>query len=121
MTKLSVKFDDLTKQISKLLELFEISAKALVEKDFGLEKENKDVKKIMEKIDNLLNQNKIIARGVSLLHESQNSFETPSTQKPPQTQQQISPPNPTGSKQSIDVGKYQKSISSRYPRLPRPE
>ena len=66
MTNLSLKFDNLTTQISKLLELFEISAKAMAEKDFDLEKDNKDV---IEKLDNLADQNKTIARGISLMHE----------------------------------------------------
>ena len=69
MTNLSIKFNNLATQISKLLELFEISAKALAEKDFSLEKETNENKKIIEKIDNLLEQNKIIARGLTLLHE----------------------------------------------------
>ncbi|MEK6906008.1 MAG: hypothetical protein AABW81_00110 [Nanoarchaeota archaeon] len=65
---LSGKVDNLTGQISSLLNLFEISAKTLAKRDFE-ERENKDSKKIVEKIDSLLEQNKIIARGISLLHE----------------------------------------------------
>jgi len=56
MTNLAVKFDDMTNQLSKLLELFEISAKALAEKDTSLDRDKK--------------QNKIIARGVSMIHEN---------------------------------------------------
>jgi hypothetical protein len=64
MTNLAVKFDNLSDQISKLLELFEISAKTLAEKGaMG------DDKKILEKIDSLLDQNKVIAKGIALLHE----------------------------------------------------
>jgi hypothetical protein len=63
MTNLAVKFDSLSGQISKLLELFELSAKTLAEKDFSQDK------KLSEKLDNILDQNKIIAKGVSLLHE----------------------------------------------------
>jgi len=76
MTNLSVKFDNLSSQISKLLELFEISAKALAEKNpsFG-------GKEINKKIDNLLEQNKLIARGLTLMHEKEpkenmNSYQT---------------------------------------------
>jgi len=69
MVNLSVKFDNLTHQISKLLELFEISAKALAEKDFEIEKGNKENVKIIEKIENVLEQNKTIARGLSLMHD----------------------------------------------------
>jgi hypothetical protein len=68
MTNLAVKFDSLSNQISKLLELFEISAKTLAEKDyFG--KEERMEKKLTEKLDNLLDQNKVIAKGIALLHE----------------------------------------------------
>ncbi len=66
MTNLAVKFDSLSTQISKLLELFEISAKSLAEKGYSAE-ENK----VAEKLDNLLEQNKIIAKGIALLHEKE--------------------------------------------------
>jgi len=69
MTNLSVKFDNLATQISKLLELFEISAKVLAEKDYEIEKSNKENAKILEKVENVLEQNKTIARGLSLMHE----------------------------------------------------
>jgi len=64
MTNLAVKFDNLSNQISKLLELFEISAKTLAERGID-EKE----KKVVEKLDSLLEQNKVIAKGLALLHE----------------------------------------------------
>ena len=69
MTNLSLKFDNLTGQISKLLELFELSAKSLAEKDFELEKSNKDNKKVIEKIEGILEQNRTIARGLTLMNE----------------------------------------------------
>ncbi len=71
MTNLSIKLDNLANQISKLLNLFEISAKSLAQKEFDLEKEGKDSKKIIEKVDNLFEQNKIIARGLTLLYEKE--------------------------------------------------
>jgi hypothetical protein len=64
MTNLAVKFDNLSGQISKLLELFEISAKTLAEK--GSLSEDK---KITDKLDSLIEQNKVIARGIALIHE----------------------------------------------------
>ncbi|MCL5018516.1 MAG: hypothetical protein M1416_01980, partial [Candidatus Pacearchaeota archaeon] len=64
MTNLAVKFDNLSDQISKLLGLFEISAKTLAEK--GATGEDK---KMLEKLDSLLDQNKVIAKGIALLHE----------------------------------------------------
>jgi hypothetical protein len=66
MTTLAVKFDNLSGQISKLLELFEISAKTLAEKDYSKKEGDK---KIEGKLDALLEHNKIIAKGIALLHE----------------------------------------------------
>ena len=96
MTNLAVKFDSLSNQISKLLELFEISAKTLAEKG-NLSWENKEDKKVVEKLDNLLEQNNVIAKGIALLHEKeastqseqrypQQSFPKISTQQYPPTQ-----------------------------------
>ncbi len=78
MTNLAVKFDNLSSQISKLLELFEISAKTLAEKDYTAGE-----KKITDKLNNLLDQNKVIARGVALLHERENPKETEQMMAPP--------------------------------------
>lgn len=66
MTNLAVKFDNLSNQISRLLELFEISAKTLAEKDYSGKEDNK---RVIEKLDALLEHNKIIAKGIALLHE----------------------------------------------------
>lgn len=74
MTNLAVKFDNLSSQISKLLELFEISAKALAEKDSLVED-----KKVMGKLDALIEQNKVIARGVALIHEKESEPQYPFT------------------------------------------
>ena len=111
MTNLSIKFDNLANQISKLLELFEISAKALAEKDFNLGRETKDDKKVIERLDNLADQNKVIARGLTLLHETPHRqvpnyppVSTPKMQKPPQVLK------PT-QEQEINATGYQKSIS----------
>ncbi|MEK6926590.1 MAG: hypothetical protein AABW50_04905 [Nanoarchaeota archaeon] len=85
LTNLSLKLDNLTGQVSKLLDLFEISAKALAEKDFDLESGNKD---FIDKLDSLVDQNKTLARGLSLLHERippQEMFMQPMPQQmPPQ-------------------------------------
>ena len=94
MTNLAVKFDNLSSQISKLLELFEISAKALAEK--GTLGEEKTDKKAVEKLDNLLEQNKIIAKGIALLHE-RNSPQpqytlAPQSMRPIQSMPQQRPP-----------------------------
>lgn len=106
MTNLSFKFDNLTSQISKLLELFEISAKNLAKKDFSAEKDMKTNREVVSKLDNLINQNKIIARGLTLLHESGNPMEGDTMQKPfkPKPLKQNTYPD-------MEEG-YQKSISS---------
>lgn len=92
MANLSSRFDNLSDQISKLLGLFEISAKALAEKDFELEERNsKENEKILEKIDKIIDQNKTIARGLTLVHEQT----TPQIQNYPPAQVNY-PPVQTG-------------------------
>ena len=68
MTNLSEKFDELSKNISKLLELFELSATALAKKDINFTKPM-DEEKIIGKLNNILEQNKTIARGLALMNE----------------------------------------------------
>ncbi len=68
MANLSVKFDELSNNISKLLELFELSATALAKKDINFTKPV-DEEKIINKLNNILEQNKIIARGMALMSE----------------------------------------------------
>ena len=111
MTNLSLKFDNLTEQISKLLNLFEISAKTLAEKEFDAEKGKKDDKKIAEKLDGLLEQNKILARGITLLHGVREETE----EMPPSPQPRNQIPNPQTAKipeYGVDLRGYEKSISS---------
>lgn len=105
MTNLSLKFNDLSTQISKLLELFEISAKTLAKKDFDSEKGNKNSEEIIKKLDNLIDQNKTIARGLTLMHEinPKKEFRPPRPRTPPFSEQ----------KAPVEMNKYQKSISSR--------
>ena len=136
MANFSKKFDELSKQMSKLLQLFEISAKSFAQKDFTLE--SPDTKKLSQKMDNLLEQNKTIAKGLALMHEANRGVPTTSqasqpqpplqpSQPPqviqpaiPQSQQAIQPIQPTTSQAqtmpktppSINAEKYQKSISS---------
>ncbi|MCH8945452.1 MAG: hypothetical protein IIA85_00845 [Nanoarchaeota archaeon] len=118
MTNLSMKFDNLASQISKLLELFEMSAKSLAHKDFGLEKEDKDSKEVIAKLDNLLGQNKIIAKGLTLMHEA--NFPKPNKPQQPKnlTEQRQ---DRDMQQQSSEVSGYQKSMSSNQKdALPKP-
>ena len=76
MTNLALKFDDLSNQLSKLLDLFQISAKALAEKDFEVlsKKEHED---ILKRLDNMSEQNKVLAKGLTLLHEPRTQSHPP--------------------------------------------
>jgi len=104
MVNLSTKFDKLTNQLSGLLEIFEKSAEALAKKDFSAEQKSQDTDQIIEGIKNLSEQNKVIARGLTLVHES----------KPPQGEIETAPfPEP----KTEEVGGYKKSISSRLRKL----
>jgi len=69
LTNLTVKFDNLADQISKLLQLFEISAKSFAEKlSTGTPDLEKD-REFLEKLNKLLEQNKVIAKGLTLMEE----------------------------------------------------
>lgn len=110
MTNFAMKFDNLANQISKLLELFEISAQTLAKKDISLDKGQIDPK-MANKLDSLLDQNKIIARSLTLLHGATEPTLSPQlmgqpvpSQAPPQRLQ----PSPV--KQTAIPNGYQKSI-----------
>lgn len=105
MVNLSSKLDNLTSQISKLLELFEISAKALAEKNFSVN--GGDNERVAQKIDTLLDQNKVIARGLTLMHEA-NSRQEPYQKQDNYQKENSAPVQPRVS----EVNEYQKSIAS---------
>ena len=67
LTNLSIKFDSLTDQISKLLSLFEISAKSFAEKQ-GTSMTTED-REFLDKLDQLMEQNKLIAKGLTIMSE----------------------------------------------------
>ena len=71
LTNLSVKFDELSGNIQKLLQLFEISAKSFAEKHPGKENEKQAEvdKEYLKKLDSLLDQNKTIAKGIMMMEE----------------------------------------------------
>ena len=64
MTNLSMRFESLSGQIVKLLQVFEESAKSYLQ---GGSREND--KDMLNKIDSLLNQNKTIAKGLVIMEE----------------------------------------------------
>ena len=87
LTNLAIKFEDLSNNMSKLLQLFEISAKSFAEKYSGKEAENQinnktqgqnqTDKEYLKKLDSLLDQNKTIAQGIMLMEERIRKRESP--------------------------------------------
>jgi hypothetical protein len=71
MTNLSEQFNTLSGRIDKLLNLFEDSAKELVKKDIGLDREKEMNLKVISKMEELLEQNKIIAKSITMLFEQE--------------------------------------------------
>jgi len=69
VTNLAVKFESLNEQISKLLQLFEISAKSFAEKLSTSTPDIEKDKEFLDKLNKLLEQNKVIARGLTLMEE----------------------------------------------------
>jgi hypothetical protein len=69
LTNLSIKFEDLSDNVSKLLQLFEISAKSFTERysETDRKQETKEDKHLLNKLDSLLDQNKTIAKGIMLM------------------------------------------------------
>ena len=103
MTNMVIKLDSLSQQISSLLELFEISAKSMAEKGYSEED-----KRVIDKIDNLIEQNKIIARGITLLHEKNSEPEVPVQNNV----QQYIPPAPIPSNREFQ------NFQQQYPQQP---
>jgi hypothetical protein len=68
LTNLTYKFDQLSGDITRLLQLYEISARSFLKKleDGSLTDEDKDV---MKKLDTLIDQNKTVAKGLTLIEE----------------------------------------------------
>lgn len=88
-TDLASKFDSLSKQVSNLLNLFEMAAKSFMEQPAV--KESEKDKEFLQKIDTLLDQNKTLARGLTLLEERMRErvYGTPHAQHPVQVMQPV--------------------------------
>ena len=69
ITNLAGKFDDLSGNISKLLNLFEISARSFAEKLQTNVPEIEKDREFLDKLNRLLDQNKVIAKGLTLMEE----------------------------------------------------
>ncbi len=76
------KFDKLSQQITNLLALFEMTARSFASQPQmqGVEKD----KEFLEKIDKLLDQNKLLAKGLTLMEERMRERIYGSQQRPPQ-------------------------------------
>lgn len=74
MTELVSKFDKMEKKLSDLLDLFEESAKTIAEKEINLEIEGNSQKQdeIINNLKKVLDQNKLIAKGLTLMYDSKN-------------------------------------------------
>jgi hypothetical protein len=69
LSNLAVKFDTLSENIAKLLLLFEGAARAFAEKESHTVESKKD-KEFLEKINTLMEQNKTIAKGLTLMGDN---------------------------------------------------
>ncbi len=71
LTNLSVRFDELSSNMSKMLQLFEISAKSFADKysGEGMSSVPHGDKEFLKKLDSLLDQNKTISKGIMLMEE----------------------------------------------------
>ena len=66
LTNLSLKFEDLSDNISKLLQLFELSAKSFSDKPVNIPGVDQE---FLKKLDSLLDQNKTISKAITMMEE----------------------------------------------------
>ena len=124
MVNLSNKFDNLSRQISKLLDLFEISAKALAKKE--MPSGDLEAKQVMEKLNNLSQQAGLIGKGLALIHEVGTENGRPIIPLNPQKSNiqlssPVTPPvypsssvmPPPQQKVTRDLGGFEKSIAEK--------
>ncbi|MEK6741747.1 MAG: hypothetical protein AABX91_00520 [Nanoarchaeota archaeon] len=117
MVNLSAKFDHLSGEISKLLELFEISAKSLARKDFEESgKSSQETERILEKLNNISQQAGLIGKGLALIHETRSERAETSFQGAPV--QRVMPTIPVRPISQINkpmpsAQDYQKSIQPK--------
>lgn len=110
MADMTAKLNSLNDQLSKLLGLFEESAKSLMDKNANLGDMGSS-KEVSEKLNKLLEQNKVLAQGIALLHEANPE---PGEGEPEEPKQPMPPGAMQGNPAQRSINKYQKSISSKY-------
>jgi hypothetical protein len=86
-TNMIERFDKLSDQITSLLNLFEVAAKTFT-KQPAFEAGDRD-REFAEKIDMLLEQNRVLARGITMMEEKisssyEHGYEQPKTEDNPQ-------------------------------------
>ena len=74
LTNLAIKFDSLSGNMNKMLQLIEISAISFIEKQKGMKIEtpeqlNLENEQLIQRLDTLMDQNKTIAKGLTLVEE----------------------------------------------------
>ncbi len=89
LTNLSSRFEDMSSNVSKLLQLFELSAKSFAERQSD-EMHPKVDKEFLERLDSLLDQNKVISKGIMLMEERIRGRNTP----PEEPRKEIFRPRP---------------------------
>lgn len=93
MVNLSSRFDELSTQISRLLNLFEVSAKAMAKKEFE-RSQDPDLKKVLDRLDNLSRQAGLIGHGLALIHEVNEEKHERTALSQTRFEPRPSPPNP---------------------------
>jgi len=128
MTNLAVKFDDLSRNIEKLLQLFEISARNFAEKysESGSlnQKPGESDQEFLKKLDSLLDQNKTISKGIMMMEERIRN-KSPQTMQPQmqmpmrQPMQQMPQPMPYSQQQFQQSPNIPLEGMERSKQLPR--
>lgn len=107
VTHLALKFDSMSDQMTKLLTLFEISARSFAEKLNTSVPEIEKDREFLDKLNKLLDQNKTIAKGLTIMEEKlRERVYGQSPQAPPQQQPKLSPrgylPSSIGSEEQAE-------------------
>jgi len=87
MLSLADKLEHVSSKMERLLELFEVSAKSLAKKDFKFSAESNP--ELVRKLNDISEQNKVIARGLTLMHEAHSESPALSYSGAPQPQPPI--------------------------------
>jgi len=87
LVTLSIKIENLTTNIDRMFKLFEASAETLMKKEFA--SGGQENKVILDEIEKIKDQTKLIAKGVTLIHGEIENPESPYTQLYPKAPKQM--------------------------------